>query len=148
MLKKEFGLHAPLWKRTFAYLIDAILIDIIIVTPFRSILRIKIQTLDEFYKFLTTNTSVLIISFFTITLLTLFYWTILEYKLEQSIGKMLLKIKVISKTRELSLWQCIVRNLTKTSLLFLLLDCLYLLNKKHQRYFEKLSQTRVIEKKI
>lgn len=128
-------MYASLWKRGLAYLVDVFLIYIIIMIPFKNNL--------ELIK--TEMPSDLLAISFLIAILSLFYWAILEYKIQQSVGKMLFRIYVKSRTKKLSFWQCLVRNLTKMSMFFLFLDCLYLLiTRGHQRYFERLSGTEVV----
>ena len=73
------------------------------------------------------------------------YWIILEYKVRQSIGKYIMNIYVTSTTKNLGFSQVIIRNITKISLPLLILDVLYMINNKGQRYTEKLSNTKVIE---
>ena len=84
-----------------------------------------------------------------LSLMGLFYWTMLEYYFKQSIGKMLMRISVVSLTRELKLWQVLVRNITKAlsvtslSILFLI-DIIYMLfNANRQRLSEVISKTEV-----
>lgn len=148
--KKELNVllksKTPLWKRIIAYLIDILIINLIIITPFKKIINQtpNIKNISQLYSFLQTSKNFIYISII-ISILTLLYWTIFEYKFHQSIGKMLLNLYVKSKTKKLEVWQCFVRNVTKISLPLLALDCLYLLKTKNIRYFEKLSNTKVIE---
>ena len=81
--------------------------------------------------------------------LNLIYWVTLDYMLRQSIGKALLNIYVRSTEKELKLWQCIVRNIPKLSLILLFLDSFgVLFRNEYQRYFEKLSKTEVVDGEI
>jgi uncharacterized RDD family membrane protein YckC len=72
----------------------------------------------------------------------------MEYYLNQTIGKMLLNIHVRNNLKgSLVLGQVILRNLTKTVTLLLVLDTLYLyIKRSDQRYFEVISKTRVVER--
>ena len=78
-------------------------------------------------------------------ILTILYWAVLEYKLGQTPGKMLMKIRVRSLNAQLTFKQCIFRNITKLSFLLLLLDTLYTFKSGNQRFFDTLAQTQVIE---
>jgi len=85
-----------------------------------------------------------------LSILALFYFAILEYKLGQSIGKIFMNIKVISITKKLLFWQCIGRSLFLLPVFpfFLLwaIDPLFLFfNKKGQRLSEFLTKTKVVE---
>jgi len=149
---------APLWKRAFAYIIDSFIINLIIIMPFQKPLEdlskgLAEKSFFEAYKALlqTDLQAILpkIFFIFTITsLLSVLYWAILEYKIGQSVGKILFNIYVKSQTEKLTFWQCFLRNITKISTLPLILDAGYMiLTKGYQRYFEKISKTVVVEQR-
>lgn len=144
-------INASIWKRALAYVIDIIIINIFIIWPFKPLTDIKYEGNNfwEIYNNLKNNQDVLVTLFITgitIAILTILYWAILEYYIQQSLGKWILKIRVRSKLKNLSFWQCFVRNITKLSSLLLILDSLYLIfMKTNQRYFEKISNTEVVE---
>ncbi len=132
-----------LWKRVMAFLIDYMLINIIIVFQFNKFFN----NLKDFS--LENNTGIIKVSLIII-ILTLLYWTVFDYFLKQSAGKAFFNIYIRSKDKEeLKLWQCFVRNMTKTSLILLFFDSLKVLfNKDYQRYFEKISRTEVVDGEI
>ena len=132
-----------LWKRVLAFIIDSMIINIIIVFPFSGFFKnVELETINQ------SGAQVFLVGLL-ICLLTLLYWTVLEYTLHQSVGKALLNIYVRSKNKELKLWQCLVRNLTKVSLLLIFIDSLNVIFKEgYQRYFEKISKTEVIDGEI
>jgi len=153
-LKLKAG-PAPLWKRVFAYCIDLAIINLIIVFPFQGVMQkmmgTEIEGFKGLFQFAKTNLELTKILFFIsliMSILTVLYWAILEYKIQQSIGKILFKIQVKStKRNKLTFSQCLIRNLTKISLLPIALDSLYMIfTRKNQRYFEKMSNTEVIDK--
>lgn len=145
---------AQIYKRMVAYLIDIIIISLIVIWPFKNTLE-SLNGLDDFnyytkFQFLMDNpekTMQLALISILIVILTLIYWTILEFKLRQSIGKMIMNIKVASKRKNFTIRQCLVRNISKPLDLVFLFDVIYLLFNKEskQRYFEKISDTIVIE---
>lgn len=141
---KEFP--AALWKRAVAYLIDSVIIGLLIALPFQNILK---GFEDKPFTFFFTNIDVSMQMFFVTlvsALILMAYWTIFEFRFQQSIGKMLLNIKVHSLKGSLTVRQAFLRNLSKISTLLLLLDVIYLLVKKgHQRYLEIISNTEVTE---
>lgn len=145
---------APLWKRVFAYVLDVLIVDFIIVLPFQPLLE-RIYNKDDFvdiYNFFSSHPENMMVIFLVsvlISLLTILYWAVLEYKLQQSFGKMLMNIYVRSKTKKLTFLQCFTRNISKISLLFLIVDSSYMFfTRTNQRYLEKVSNTEVIENKV
>lgn len=141
---------APLWKRVIAYFIDTLILGLFVETSFLTLSKKAFGDLSE-KTFLSLAipevTSLIIIVSLVIALLSLLYWSILEYKLGQSIGKMLFKIYVVSDRKELTFLQTLVRNIAKTSSILLILDSLALLGfPYHKRFTEKWSQTHVIQK--
>lgn len=121
-----------LWRRIFAYIIDVIILGFVVVSPFKKYLVV------ETIKDITMNT---VFVYFIIALLTILYFAVFEFYFAQTIGKLFLGIKVKSKMKELSFNQCFYRNLSKLSTLLYILDLLYLLKNKKQRYMEIRSKT-------
>ena len=59
---------------------------------------------------------------------------------------MLTRIYVSSTKKQLGLNKCLLRNISKIVTIVLFFDVLYaLINKTHQRYFEKISYTEVLQ---
>lgn len=158
-LKVKF-FPASLWKRGFAYIIDVFVINLIIILPFQKVLEglgkgFSGKGLFETYKFIFSNQAQLqsvipklFLVFMVIALLSILYWAILEYKIGQSVGKILFHIHVKSQTGKLTFWQCFLRNITKVSTFPLILDASYMIfTRGYQRFFEKISKTFVLEPK-
>lgn len=150
---------AALWKRAFAYVIDVFVINLVIIMPFQKVLEelgkgFSDRGFFETYKILMQTElqailPKLLFIFTIISFLSVLYWAILEYKIGQSIGKILFNIYVKSQTEKLTFWQCFLRNVTKVSTLPLILDASYMIfTKGYQRYFEKISKTFVVEPKL
>ncbi len=136
-MKKEV---ASLARRVIAYIIDVFIIDLLILRPFKSIISLSGNVLS-----LSMIKKELIIVSLSLAVLSLLYWSLLEFTVRQSIGKMITRIYVASTQKQLSLKQCLIRNLSKVISIVLFFDVLYMLiNKTHQRYFEKLSNTEVL----
>ena len=143
---------ASLTKRVLAFFIDVLIIDLIIVMPFNKYIESITNGqngFNYFYSFVLKNPDIifqLAIISFIIFVLSVAYWSILEFKTRQSIGKMLMNIKVMSKKKGFLFTQCIVRNISKPITILFLFDVLYMVFKKEkQRYFEKISDTVVVE---
>ncbi|MFH1331728.1 MAG: RDD family protein [archaeon] len=151
--------NASFWKRVIAYIIDAIIINIIIIWPFQKVIvRLSVDfqsnNIMQVYNYISSNQEAIratlpemAILFVIVSLLTIAYWAILEYKLRQSIGKMILNIYVKSDEKTLTLSQCIIRNISKISGILLLIDCIGIIGNR-QRFLERISKTRVIEKRF
>ena len=146
---------AALWKRVVSYLIDLFLVNLVVLVPFQPVLEgltgsFQDKSLLEIYAFFQAGGSDLLGTFLTLSLiiatLTVAYWTILEYKIQQSVGDVILHLFVRSETRELTLWQCVLRNISKVSTLPAAIDSLLVFfTPLRQRYFEKASKTYVVE---
>lgn len=137
---------APLWKRTFAYLVDLFMINLIVVLPFKSYLDNQIQSEKILFYSSTAIFYKIFIAVLAIMVISILYWALLEYFLSQSIGKMLFGINVISLEGTLKFSQALLRNFTKFSTPILLIDSLYMLKGRGMRFFEKLSKTKVVER--
>ena len=134
---------AKFWKRVVAYVLDLSLINLVAIYPFR-------DSLEQYsnYSLLMSSTAdgtVATITFIVI-LLSLFYFTAMEYKTGQTFGKMLMKITTVSTKGNLTLRQTILRNVTKPFPIILSIDTAYMFFKRtHQRLLERFSQTEVVE---
>ncbi|MEK6940949.1 MAG: RDD family protein [Nanoarchaeota archaeon] len=147
---------APIWKRTIAFVVDIIIVRVI-ATPIYDIIE-KRMFLGEPPTSLSAMLNAKIAPIGTeitlltalVGLITLAYFVFMEKMLQQTIGKMILKIKITSQTGTMEWWQVIVRNLTKAFSLFLpfflLADFVYLLFKKTQKFTDILSKTEVTSK--
>ncbi len=152
-LEQFMGYQKPnlLWRRYIAFFIDFIVVYFIVVIPFRPFLNSLPQTKDfsQFYSLFSAEKLTALKPLFyialTVSFLTILYWSILEYKTGQTLGKKLLNIKVNSKENELTFWQCFLRNISKINTLILILDVFYMwYYQTNQRYLEVLSKTEVV----
>jgi uncharacterized RDD family membrane protein YckC len=83
-------------------------------------------------------------------LLALLYFAIMDYKFNQTIGKMFMNIKIESTKKELSFLDCIIRHMFLIMIfpftLLWILDPLFLIfNKQGRRLSEILSKTKTVE---
>ncbi len=146
---------AVLWKRMAAFVIDLIILDFVIGTPFRAIINRIIPSNDfqSSYAFFAANPNLtallsIVVAFFG--LLASLYFVILEFSLGQTVGKMLFNIKVESKEKELSFLSCMVRNMLflfifPFTLLWILDPLFVIFTKDSRRLSEILSRTRTVE---
>jgi len=138
------------WRRVGAYILDYFIISFLVITPFDSEFHIDAQAgnLSELLSIVSQLWSLdFILLSFVISLLILFYWSFLEWKFGQSVGKLLFRLRVKSTRKgPIRLRQAVVRNVTKLSTILLALDVLYMLVKRgSQRYTEVFSGTAVVE---
>ncbi|MBI2129311.1 RDD family protein [Candidatus Woesearchaeota archaeon] len=151
--KKLIAVNASLLRRIIAFLIDLLIINFIILRPFRNVL-LKLMpggSFNEAYSYLLSNQNANTALFFitaAISLLALLYFVILQYKLGQTVGMMLLSLHI--EPKEIKLWQALVRNLFIIPVfpffLLWMLDPIYLLfNKEGKRFTERLSNTKIVQ---
>ena len=133
-------------KRFLAYLTDIFIVNLIITLPFRRYLA-NISNID--FLFSPRDHDLLLISLFIIIVL-IFYFSFLEYKTGQTLGKMIMNIYAVSVIdKKLNLSQAVLRNITKPFPIVLLVDVAYMFFKgENRRLFDVLSGTAVVEKEI
>jgi len=137
--------NASLWKRFFAYLIDALVINFVILWPFKDYF-LQIAGEIDLYNLGNVFSKFFLVSF-VIAMLTILYWAVLEYFTKQSIGKILVGIKVKNLKSDYNFLNFFLRNIPKVSIVVLILDCIYMFfNENRQRFFEKISNTKVVER--
>src|SRR3989338_11165697 len=89
--------NAPsIWKRSLAYIIDLFLVNFVVTIPFSK--NINNLSINFDLLFAPNNNNLFLISLFVIFSL-LFYFSVLEYKTGQTLGKMLMKIYTVSLNR-------------------------------------------------
>ena len=148
---------ALIWKRIAAFFIDMAVINLIILFPFRSLFRNIIPqdySFSDVYRLLGSSadyTGFLTSVSFVMSILVILYFLMLERKMGQTIGKMLMKVYVASDTKNLNSWQLLIRNIVFIPIFpFILLwivDPLFMFfTKTNQRLSEILSKTRVVER--
>lgn len=155
--EKTFTGPALIWKRVVAFFIDILIINLVVVFPFRKLFQgiiPKDYSFSEAYKLLSTSTNytgyITTISS-VMSILILLYFLMLERKMNQTIGKKFMKLYVVSDSNKLKIWQLLIRNIVFIPLFpFILLwlaDPLFMFfTKTNQRLTEILSKTRVVEK--
>jgi len=143
------GKLASNWTRVLAYVIDIFIVNSIIVRPLNNLLKfsgnIDIKNLLSFLESLIILRSFLIITLVS-GVITILYWSVLEYKVQQTLGGLLLNIKVKSEVKKISFLQFLIRNITKISPAILVIDSIQVLySDKKQRFTEKWSKTITIK---
>ena len=154
--ERHFIGPALLWKRIAAFFIDITILNLVVLFPFRALFRNiipKDYSFSEAYKLLSSSTnytSYISSISFVMSILIILYFFMLEKKMSQSIGKMFMKVYVVSDNNTLKNWQLIIRNLVFLPIfpfvLLWVLDPLFMFfTKTNQRLTEILSKTKVVE---
>jgi uncharacterized RDD family membrane protein YckC len=150
-LKKNKTKIATIRKRVFAFLIDILLLNIIIITPFRDIFIALVPkepftftlTIESLYALQAVTNYILIFAFF--------YFVLLEFTLGQTVGKLLMNLKVKGIKKKPTFMQCMLRSLFLFPLfpsIIFTIDIVYMFffSKTRQRLTENLSKTIIVEK--
>lgn len=154
--ERTFTGPASVWKRLLSFVADLLIINLVIFFPFKRIIQKSIpefSSYSEAYTFLASNqiyTTTLTIVSIVMSLFAILYFALLEYKLQQTPGKILFNISIISETKKLSFWQSIVRSLFIIPVfpffLLWIIDPLFMFfTKTNQRLSEVISKTKTIE---
>lgn len=153
---KAIVAEASILKRALAFAIDILFVEFVILFPFSNALEEILPAESSFYEAFSALSSgsydsmLRIVAIFT-AIPTIAYFAILEKKLGQTIGKRLLKLYVVSQTKELKYWQALVRSIFLMPvfpfvLLWIIDPLVMFFSKERQRLSEILSRTKVVEK--
>lgn len=154
---KTFFMQASVLKRIIAFFIDILVINLIVLFPFKRIFYSIIPQTESFSEtmdFLSRNTeynATFTVILLAAAFLAILYFTVLEKKLKQTPGKILFNLYIESQTKDLKYWQVFVRSvflipLFPFVLLWLVDPIVMLFTKGNQRLSEILSKTKVVEK--
>jgi len=141
--------NASIFKRLFAFVIDILIVDLVLLWPFDKVLssvfsgKISASSLAE----IMSGKYYLI---FSVTLVFFLYFVLFEQRLGQTIGKMLVNIYSVSKQGEMSTWQAIGKNLfliPAIPFIFLWVIDPVLILFRNESLSEILTRTKTIEQK-
>jgi len=141
--------NASIFKRLFAFVIDILIVDLVLLWPFDKVLssvfsgKISASSLAE----MMSGKYYLI---FSVTLVFFLYFVLFEQRLGQTIGKMLVNIYSVSKQGEMSTWQAIGKNLfliPAIPFIFLWVIDPVLILFRNESLSEILTRTKTIEQK-
>ncbi len=148
---------AQLWKRIVAFFIDILVLDIIIIAPFRKYFSMPAGGIAESVEFLANNpevTQTLKIILFLSTILALLYFSILESRIGQTLGKYIFKIYVRSEDKkQLSFWKVLLSNITLIPffpfIILWIVDPIHMFfSKNNQRLMEKFTKIITVQKYV
>jgi|GEM_PF-2750319 len=139
--------QAPLSRRAIAFVIDLIIFNLIFYTPYITVFQLTSGISDELLEInylmahqelFTAVLTAVVCSLFIL----LIYLSLSEHLLGRTFGKQLIGLSV-SGTKSLN--ACLLRNLTKSVLIFLLpLDLLGFLSKSNDRLTSIAAKTKVL----
>ncbi|MBI2660893.1 RDD family protein [Candidatus Woesearchaeota archaeon] len=150
--------RALLWKRIAAFLIDLLIINFVVLFPFKGALEemFSAANLGQMLEQISSDPALaaqLTTASFLISLLFISYFVLFESKYGQSIGKKLMGLYVASLTKEkgVRFWQHLVRNVVFLPIfpfiLLWIIDPLFMIfSRSNQRLTEILSKTEVAAK--
>lgn len=134
---------APFWKRVLAFIVDFIIMYIVILYPFE-----KLFSKFDVNSFVGVYSNKITIALMFILVLNYIYWVAFEWNIGQTPGKILFNLYVAGREK-VKFEQILIRNLSKPFVFIFLFDVIYMFFKKeNQRFFEKMSNTFVIERII
>ncbi|MBU1946035.1 MAG: RDD family protein [Nanoarchaeota archaeon] len=154
--ERTFTGPALVWKRILAFITDILIINAVVFFPFKRIIQGLIPdfgSYSEAYHFLISNqsyTARLTAVSLVMALFAILYFVILEHKLRQTPGKILMNIFVESEVKELGFLQCVVRSIFVIPafpffLLWVIDPVFMVFTKGNRRLSEILSRTRTVE---
>lgn len=156
-LPKQKTIEGPasIIKRTLAFIIDILLINIVIMFPFRDFFSsIPTENLSfaEAFTYLNSpefQSTTILLSIFS-SILSIMYFMILEGKYRQSVGKILMKLRIKSNTKELTFLQNLGRNMYLIPIfpfiILWIIDPMFILfTKERKRLSEIISKTEVVQ---
>ena len=115
--ERTFTGPALIWKRIAAFFIDMLIINLVVLFPFRKLFQNimpKDYSFAEAYKLLSSSadyTSYISNISFIMAILIIMYFLMMEKRMGQTIGKMLMKIYVASDNQDLKSWQLLTRSI-------------------------------------
>jgi len=155
--KRSITVPASLLKRFVSYFIDFFILNIILI-PLRNTLELAIPSeggLAQAMSFLQTNPAagkILLFHSLVSGLVILLYFTYFEFKIQQTPGKMLMKIHIIPQGKtKLTFWHYLISNLTFIPtfpfIILWIIDPIYMIfSKQNQRFMEKITNILVVGK--
>lgn len=160
--KKPILVEAPVWKRIFAFFIDYIILNSLILFPFEALLNKVVPSAKDISSLINMitdsvgSTTSLIWITSIMGIIVLAYFTIFESKYAQTPGKMLMRIFAVtlksdkSNLQTMTFWQAIQRSISTATIyvmpILFFIDVIYaLFNNKRQRLFERLTHTQTLQ---
>lgn len=143
--------NVSLIKRFFAFVVDSMILSFVVSMPFEKFINLPTNFGDA-VLYLESNPHLylkLILVGLLIASLTILYFSLMEFFTKQTFGKMLFGIYVldIKGKKDVKFRRYLFSNLSLFSDVLFLFDSIYILfNKDRQRFLEKLTRLRQVQK--
>jgi len=156
--KQSFIAPASLFRRIIAYVIDFLIIRFTILIPFNALFKKIIPVHEQGYKAIieylqnTPNiSSLLIVISIAMSVLIVLYFTLFEYKTQQTPGKMIMKQWIVPEKDNITILNYLISNLTFVLvfpfIILWIIDLIHAIySPKNQRFMEKISGILVVQK--
>jgi uncharacterized RDD family membrane protein YckC len=147
---------ASLFKRFLSFVFDIIIINFFIVLPFRPLMTKYLgegKSFSEMISYVQNTPEVMqkvsTIVFF-ISILSLLYFTIMEWKFGSTFGQKIMKLKVTSENEHVTFWQSLLNNMFILPFfpffILWIVDPIHMLfNEEGRRFSEKIAKTKVVQ---
>ena len=155
MAKKGVEAAPSILKRILAFIIDLLVLNLIVLYPFRGLIEnlIPSGSLSDSYNYLMAhpgNVSAIYAVMIMAAILAVLYFSLMEYKLGQTVGKIIFKLKAVPLKKKLGYWQCVLRAMLVIPffpfyILWIADPVFALLNKDQQRLMEWVSKTKTVQ---
>ncbi len=147
---------ASLWKRAIAFIIDMLVINLIIFSPFKPLFIGSLEgktSFDAISAYLESNPAALSQLSWALAIiiaLTIAYFTILQFRIRQTLGMMLFDLWVYTDVKDPSLWRIMLSNISLIPsfpfILLWIIDPLYLIfSGVKQRLMQRLTGIYMVE---
>lgn len=138
--------RAGFWRRFSAYVLDSLLLFIILRPIDRKVEHLVPQDISSIANIAPSLLGPAFVFVLSVIVVTFAYWVVFEFYFGQTVGKMLLGIKVRSTVgRKVSFSQILIRNLAKIFSFILFIDTIYLLVKGERlRFSDVVAKTEVV----
>jgi uncharacterized RDD family membrane protein YckC len=155
---QSFIAPASLFRRLIAYAVDFLIIRFVILIPFdalfKKIIPVQEQGFMAVYHYVQNTPGISRVLFsitLAVSIMIILYFTIFEYKTQQTPGKMLMKQWIVPENKDLTFFNYLVSNLTFLLvfpfIILLLIDLIHMIySAKNQRLMEKISGILVMQK--
>jgi len=154
--KKAFYANAPVLKRILAFIIDILIVNMIVLFPFRGIFNKIMPQGDSFsetFQLLNSQaySQALSIIMFAVSFMTIIYFMLFEKKLQQTPGKIIMNLYIETAKKDLKYWQLFLRSMFLIPifpfiLLWVIDPIVIFFTKENQRLSEIISNTKTVEK--
>jgi len=155
MAKKGVEAAPSILKRILAFIADLLVINLVVLYPFRRLIENLIPSgpLSDSYNYLMAHPGIVSAIYsimIMVAILAVLYFSLMEYHLGQTVGKIIFNLRVVPLKNKLGYWQCLLRTLFAIPffpfyILWIADPAFALFNKDQQRLMEWVSKTKTVQ---